>query len=108
MHPLEHLIYFSVFLLWWVVPVHPVVILACGMYQGPGPAPSHSGFERVRLVRRWSVPAGDLFHQLHHRCFEVNYGNTTTPIDKVTGTWHDGTREMEERLKGRRRIEQVV
>ena len=54
------------------------------------------------------MPAGDLFHQLHHRCFEVNYGNTTTPIDKVTGTWHDGTREMEERLKGRRRTEQVV
>jgi len=108
MHPIEHLIYFSIFLLWWVVPVHPIVILMCGMYQGPGPAPSHSGFERVHLVGRWSVPAGDLFHQLHHRYFEVNYGNTQAPIDKVTGTWHDGTSEAHERLKGRRRADQVA
>ena len=108
MHPAEHLIYFSLFLLWWVVPVHPVVILMCGFYQGPGPAPSHSGFERVRIVGRWQIPAGDLFHQLHHRYFEVNYGNTQAPIDRATGTWHDGTLEAHERLKGRRRADQIA
>ena len=54
------------------------------------------------------MPAGDLFHQLHHRYFEVNYGNTQVPIDNVTGTWHDGTSEAHERLKGRRRADQVA
>jgi len=108
MHPVEHLIYFSLFLLWWVVPVHPVVILMCGFYQGPGPAPSHSGFERVKIIGRWEIPAGDYFHQLHHRYFEVNYGNTQAPIDRAAGTWHDGTLEAHERLKSRRRADQIA
>ena len=106
MHPLEHMVYFSGFLVWWVVPVHPLVILMFVFYDGPGPAPSHSGFARVRLGR-WSVPAGDLFHQLHHRFFEVNYGNTQMPIDWWTGTWHDGTRTTHLRLKGRQRADQT-
>lgn len=105
MHPLEHLIYFSVFLIWWVVPAHPVVILMCTMYQGPGPAPSHSGFAKLRLGR-YLVPTGDLFHQLHHRYFEVNYGNTQLPIDYWSGTWHDGTKSAHELLKERRRSDQ--
>jgi len=105
MHPFEHLVYFSGFLVFWVLPVHPLVILMFVMYDGPGPAPSHSGFARVR-IGRWEVPTGDLFHQLHHRYFEVNYGNTQMPIDKWTGTWHDGTKVTHERLKGRRRADQ--
>ena len=106
MHPLEHIVYFSGFLVWWVIPVHPLVILMFVFYDGPGPAPSHSGFARVRLGR-WSVPAGDLFHQLHHRFFEVNYGNTQMPIDWWTGTWHDGTRTTHLRLKVRQRSDQT-
>lgn len=30
MHPLEHVIYFSLFLLCWVVPVHPTVVVLTG------------------------------------------------------------------------------
>jgi sterol desaturase/sphingolipid hydroxylase (fatty acid hydroxylase superfamily) len=56
---------------------------------------------------RWSIPAGDLFHQLHHRFFEVNYGNTQMPIDWWTGTWHDGTRTTHLQLKGRQRADQT-
>ncbi|MED5220885.1 MAG: sterol desaturase family protein [Actinomycetota bacterium] len=106
MHPLEHLVYFSVFLIWWVVPAHPLVLLMCMFYQGPGPAPSHSGFAKVRFGRV-VIPAGDLFHQLHHRYFEVNYGNTQFPVDKWTGTWHDGTTVAHELLKGRQRADQT-
>ena len=50
----------------------------------------------------------DSFHQLHHRYFEVNYGNTQAPIDRAAGTWHDGTLEAHERLKGRRRADQIA
>ena len=106
MHPLEHLVYFSGFLIFWVLPVHPLVILMFAMYDGPGPAPSHSGFARVR-IGRWEIPAGDLFHQLHHRYFEVNYGNTQMPIDRWTGTWHDGTKAAHQQLKSRRRADQL-
>ena len=30
-------------------------------------------------------------HELHHRYFHVNFGNTPTPMDKLFGSWHDGT-----------------
>lgn len=107
MHPVEHAIYFSLFLLWWVVPVHPVVILLTGFYQGISPAVSHSGFDRMLLGKRAEVSTGDHFHNLHHRLFEVNYGNTPTPVDKLFGTWHDGTPEAHAVLKHRRRSTQV-
>jgi sterol desaturase/sphingolipid hydroxylase (fatty acid hydroxylase superfamily) len=58
-------------------------------------------------IGRWEAPAGDLFHQLHHRYFEVNYGNTQMPIDRWTGTWHDGTKAAHQQLKGRRRADQL-
>ena len=61
----------------------------------------------VEMLEAGYTAVGE-FHYLHHRYFEVNYGNTQAPIDKVTGTWHDGTREAHERLKGRRRADQVA
>ena len=101
MHPLEHLVYFSVFMLWWFVPVHPVIILATGFFQGISPAISHSGFDQVVLKGNTRVSAGDWFHQLHHQYFNFNYGNTPTPFDKVFGSWHDGTPESLLLQKGR-------
>lgn len=91
MHPLEHMVYFSVFLIWWVVPIHPVLLIMTGLYQGASPSISHSGFNRLRLAGGVSVPAGDYFHHLHHRFFHVNYGNSPTPMDKLMGSWHDGS-----------------
>lgn len=105
MHPLEHVIYFSVFLLWWVVPVHPVIVILTGFYQGLSPAVSHSGFDQLVLGDRVRVTAGDHFHQLHHRLYEVNYGNTPTPVDKLFGSWNDGTPEAQAAFKERRRAE---
>lgn len=107
MHPLEHLIYFSLFALWWVVPVHPVIILLTGLFQGASPAISHSGFDFVTITGRKKVTAGDYFHQLHHRHFHVNYGNTPTPFDKVFGSWHDGTETGRKILKQRIRAKRV-
>ena len=101
MHPLEHLLYFTTFLLWWVVPVHPVIILLSGLFQGVSPSVSHSGFDFVRIWGNGKITAGDLFHQLHHRHFHVNYGNTPTPFDRVFGSWHDGTGAGRELLKQR-------
>ncbi len=106
MHPLEHLLYFSAILLWWVVPAHPVIVIAAGFFFGLGPAFSHCGFERVKIGERaagQSFPAGDYFHQLHHRYFEVNYGNTTTPLDQLFGTWHDGSEQSHAQFMARRR-----
>ena len=75
-----------------MVPVHPLVVTLTGLYQGVSPAVSHSGFDFVEARGR-RLRAGDWFHQLHHQHFNVNYGNTPTPFDKVFGSWHDGSAE---------------
>jgi len=87
MHPVEHLIYFSVFILWWIIPVHPVIIVLTGFYQGISPALSHSGYDYVDVTPKIRIKTGDWFHHQHHRFFEVNYGNTPTPFDKLFGSW---------------------
>ena len=104
MHPLEHLMYFSVFLLWWVVPVHPVIILLTGFFQGLSPAVSHSGFDQLTLPASKKVRVGDHFYHLHHKHFEVNYGNMPTPLDRVFGSWHEGTTATHALMKCRKRL----
>ena len=105
MHPLEHLLYFSPFVLWWFVPVHPVIIILTGFYQALNPALSHSGFDYL-AVGKLRLKTGDWFHQLHHQYFNLNYGNTPTPFDKLFNSWHDGSREslqvQKVRIRGRR------
>jgi len=103
MHPLEHSIYFSVFVLWWLVPVHPVVIVLTGLFQGIGPATSHSGFDFIKLKGGFKISTGDWYHQLHHQYFNFNYGNTTTPFDRLFGSWHDGSSESLQAQKERKR-----
>ena len=75
-----------------------------GFFKGLGPAVSHSGFCKIRMGRR-SLAAGDWFHDLHHRHFEVNYGNVEAPFDWARGTWHDGS-EVAKKEMVRRRIAQ--
>ena len=103
MHPLEHLIYFTLFLLWWVIPVHPAIVILTGFFNGLSPAVSHSGFDRLILSESTNAVAGDHFHHLHHKHFEVNYGNTPAPLDKLFGSWHDGTPAGQALMKSRKR-----
>lgn len=50
-----------------------------------------------------SLKIGPLFHYLHHRYFECNYGETTVPLDKWFGTFHDGSEEVDVVMQERKR-----
>ncbi len=102
MHPLEHSVYFTVFVLWWFVPVHPIVIILTGFFQGLSPAISHSGFDFIK-AGRLRLSTGDWYHQLHHQYFNFNYGNTPTPFDRLFDSWHDGSKASLERHRQRQR-----
>ncbi|WP_171179810.1 sterol desaturase family protein [Ruegeria sp. HKCCD8929] len=102
MHPVEHLLFFSSILIHLVVPAHPLHILFHLQHQSLTAASSHTGYEGLLVKDRNRLALGTFHHQMHHRYFEVNYGNLEMPWDAWFGTFHDGTPKAHERLKSRR------
>jgi len=103
MHPVEHLLYFSLPFVFLVLPGSPFIATFCGVYLMLSPSPSHSGFDRFKVTDDVNIHGGDYFHNLHHRYFEVNYGMLLLPLDKWLGTFHDGSQQAHEIMKDRRR-----
>ena len=102
MHPVEHALYFSLVFVFAVVPASPYLITFVCVYLLVAPSASHSGFDRLELPGGRSVALGDYFHNLHHRYFECNYGVLLFPVDRWTGTFHDGSPESHKKMKARR------
>lgn len=111
MHPVEHVLYLSTFLVQWALALHPLNVLFQLQLAAFLPALSHSGFDKLKVGSSLKVEAGAYFHYLHHKYFECNYGGSLLPMDKWFGTFHDGTDEahttMRERLRERRLAERA-
>jgi len=107
MHPVEHMFYFGTIAIHFVVPSSPVHLIFHLMFYAIFAVTTHTGFEGLWFRNLKRVNLGTFHHQLHHRYFEVNYGNLDVPWDKLFGSWHDGTPEgkalMRARLKTRKR-----
>lgn len=101
MHPVEHVLYFSVVLVHWIIPSSPVHALYTLVHAGLAPAPGHVGFDRVVVSEKSAFETHCYDHYLHHKHFECNYSDGVVPIDKWFNTFHDGSDESEERLKQR-------
>ncbi len=99
MHPIEHVLYFSNFLIHLVIASHPIHLFFHAYHQGLGPMSSHSGFSTLLVKGKPTLDLGDFFHQLHHRYFDCNYGTSAMPWDKWFGSFHDGTPEATARLR---------
>ena len=102
MHPVEHLIYFSGFLYYWILPAHPLHILHHSMMVGLSPAQGHTGFDRVVTGEDSTFHLPYYAHYLHHRLFEVNYADGTIPLDRWFGSFHDGSEAADRALAARR------
>ena len=100
MHPIEHVIYLSLVLMYWVVPSHPIHALFTLQFAALMPAPGHAGFDKLVVKGRATLPS-NFFHYLHHRYFECNYGDPMLPFDRWFGTFHDGTPEAHARMQQR-------
>ena len=103
MHPVEHFLYLSSLAIHWVVASHPVHLFFHIIYQGPGAAMTHTGYEDLLIKDKRRLALGTFYHQLHHRYYECNYGNQEMPWDRWFGTFHDGTKEGTDATKERRR-----
>jgi len=101
MHPIEHLIYFSAVMLYWIIPSHPFHSLFLLIQLGFGPALQHHGFDRLVLGRKTTFNTDNYMHYLHHKYVTVNFGVEMVPLDKWLGTFHDGSDEAMEAFKKR-------
>ncbi len=99
MHPIEHIGYMSVLLIFLVVPAHPIHFLFLGYYHMLGTATTHAGFENLVLGDKAHLRIGSFFHTLHHKYFECNYGNAEVPWDNWFGSFHDGSPEATEQVR---------
>jgi sterol desaturase/sphingolipid hydroxylase (fatty acid hydroxylase superfamily) len=103
MHPVEHLLYFSTAFYHLIIPSNPVIALYQLHYAGFGAIPGHVGFDKVEVGENGAIDSHAYAHYLHHKYFEVNYGDALIPLDRWFGTWHDGSAEGEARMQERYR-----
>jgi len=101
MHPIEHVIYFSTVLLFFLIPSHPIHMINLASRLGLAPAQGHTGFDRVVVGEEVSMNTSYFAHYLHHKYFEVNYSDGMVPLDKWFGSFHDGTPEAHAAMKKR-------
>jgi len=97
MHPLEHLMYFSVAAVHFIVPSHPLHFLFTIQVTGLIPANDHTGFEPPLFKGR--LHTGSYFHYLHHRYVSCNFGGSKIPWDRWLGRFYDGTGQYRTRRK---------
>ncbi len=103
MHPIEHLLYLTTLCIHWVVATHPVHLIFHVIYQGPGAAMTHTGYEDLLIKDKRRLALGTFYHQLHHRYYECNYGNQEMPWDRWFGTFHDGSDEATSTTRARKK-----
>jgi sterol desaturase/sphingolipid hydroxylase (fatty acid hydroxylase superfamily) len=101
MHPIELIGYLGVALWHLVIPSNPLLALYQLHYAGFGAIPGHIGFDKIELPRESMIDSHAYIHYLHHKHFEVNYGDGLIPFDKWLGTFHDGSAEGEARMQAR-------
>ena len=101
MHPVEHLAYFATILYHLILPSNPIVAIYQLHFAGFGAVPGHVGFDKVELTEGRTINSGAYIHYLHHKYFEVNYGDGLIPLDKWFGTFHDGSKETEAQMNAR-------
>ncbi len=101
MHPVEHLLYWSDSLIHLILPSHPLLFLYGLQITGTGAVVGHIGFDKLEAGSESAVDTHAYAHYLHHKYFEVNYADGTTALDKLFGTWHDGSKEAQAQMEAR-------
>jgi sterol desaturase/sphingolipid hydroxylase (fatty acid hydroxylase superfamily) len=101
MHPVELLLYLGMAFWHLIIPSNPLLALYQLHRAGFGAIPGHIGFDRIEVGQETGVDTHAYIHYLHHKYFEVNYGDGLVPFDKWFGTFHDGSKQGEARMQAR-------
>eukprot|EP00295_Goniomonas_pacifica_P027433 CAMPEP_0175937346 /NCGR_PEP_ID=MMETSP0108-20121206/22093_1 /TAXON_ID=195067 ORGANISM="Goniomonas pacifica, Strain CCMP1869" /NCGR_SAMPLE_ID=MMETSP0108 /ASSEMBLY_ACC=CAM_ASM_000204 /LENGTH=93 /DNA_ID=CAMNT_0017261483 /DNA_START=390 /DNA_END=669 /DNA_ORIENTATION=+ len=68
--------------------LHPLHFLFNKFHADLSPIPGHDGFDKPG--------GGSYFHYLHHAHYDCNFGTPLVPLDKLFGTFEDGSRYVKE------------
>ena len=101
MHPVEHLLYWSDSLIHLILPSHPLLFIYGLQVTGTGAVVGHVGFDKIEVGENGGIDTHAYAHYLHHKYFDVNYADGTTALDKLFGTWHDGSKEAQTQMEAR-------
>lgn len=101
MHPVELLLYLGMALWHLVITSNPILALYQLHRAGFGAIPGHIGFDKIEVGENGGLDTHAYIHYLHHKHFEVNYGDGLIPFDKWFGTFHDGSKEAQARMDER-------
>ena len=102
MHPIEHILYFGTVFWHFLLPSNPIIALYQLHFAGFGAVPGHVGFDKVEISENKAFDTHAYMHYLHHKYFNVNYGGDgLVPFDRVFGTYHDGSKDSDLRLKSK-------
>ena len=93
MHPVELLLYLGMAFWHLIIPSNPLLALYQLHRAGFGAIPGHIGFDKIEVGGKGGMDTHAYIHYLHHKYFEVNYGDGLIPFDKWFGTFHDGSKE---------------
>eukprot|EP00501_MAST-03F_sp_TOSAG23-6_P002243 GSMAST32.ASY1.ANO1.2343.1 assembled CDS len=89
LHPVEHFIYYSCTILALFFTLHPLHFYFNKFHADISPLPGHDGYDKPG--------GGSYFHYLHHAKFEVNYGTPMVPLDKLFGSFEDGSKYIKKK-----------
>lgn len=101
MHPMEHILYFATAAYHLILPSNPILVIYQLHMAGFGAVVGHVGFDKVEVTAEKAIDSHAFAHYLHHKYFEVNYGDGLVPFDKWFGTWHDGTADGDALMRAR-------
>jgi len=99
MHPVEHMVYFSTVFIHFLVASHPIHMMYLLYHTAGGALTDHTGYDSLLIKNKRVLALSSLFHQLHHRYFDCNYGNFDVPCDRWFGSYHDGTPQSTAELR---------
>ena len=101
MHPVELILYLGMALWHLIIPSNPILALYQLHRAGLGAIPGHIGFDKIEVSEDRVLDTHAHIHYLHHKYFEVNYGDGLVPFDKWFGTFHDGSKAGEDQMEVR-------
>lgn len=101
MHPVELIAYLGMAFWHLIIPSNPILALYQLHRAGFGAIPGHIGFDKIEVGEKAGIDTHAYIHYLHHKYFEVNYGDGLIPFDKWFGTFHDGSKQGEAQMDAR-------